>query len=330
MKAGFVCMMCMMTMLTGCGGVVFRQIDLVYNPNNTNSLNNSKMMPTVYLQKPNIVDLLKANSIINQSDIIKKGKWTGIGKVVKTQDAINYCKSRGIEAYLMTDNNISEFSLSKNINIDSTFVNVGINDTIISIAKSPEDWVLGATGIELKTLGYNVEFVNSIPDDALNGIIIKVNNIFSRLYFDDYAKMKLSVVPLGLGAMTVTYYCRGYIDLDFIIINNGQKVKEFNIKHEADFDPTGNETGGNKLNCNQGALPATLSQVLQQAVPTIVKSLAVPVSRRVESISGERSVETREATQEEEVKASKAPAKTKVKANKAKAKAAAKGAEKYE
>jgi len=264
MQTRIALMVCMMFMLAGCGGMaVYRQIDLTYNPDSTNMTNYAHRKPTIYLQKPNIIQLLNANKVINESDITVTSRFRTITKTIKTADAISYLKSNNMDVYFMKDSFII-YNMDKNRQIDDTYVNVGTAFHVQTYAKAPGDWILGALGAELKASGYTVEYVSDIPDSAANGITININNIFSTLKGIDSGFEKI-------------WYCRGYLDIDFGILSQGQLVNKFNIKHEADMPGFEKlnifQHDGQLLNCNPIALTGTLKQIMQQAVPTIMRTI---------------------------------------------------------
>lgn len=74
----------------------------------------------------------------------------------------------------------------------------------------------------------------------------------------------------------VGFTCRGVIDLDFSIVNQGTIIKEFNIKNESDFPeyakPMAWDQAKNEQ-CFPVALRDTLSLVMKQAVQVIVKTI---------------------------------------------------------
>jgi len=265
MQTRIALMVCVMFMLTGCSGVaIFRQIDLIYTPNNKYISNKVNNMATIYLQKPTIDKSVITNNTLIDSDVISMnlGRTKVINKFIKTEDALNYFKSNGIEARFMKDSPII-WEMDKGFaNLDSTYFNVGTAFQAQSFAKDPSDWIVGALGTELKASGYSVQYVTTIPEDSTYGVVMNIRNLFSMI---------IKEIPI---TGTPIWHCRGNIDIDISILYQGKTINKFNINNEKDFPGYSlDSTNHTHLNCNSAALTGTLSQIMQQAVPTIVKSL---------------------------------------------------------
>jgi len=234
------------SIISGCfaPGANFNHIELLYNSSTSNKIEQQNL-PTIYLLKPNIEELLQANKTINLSDVRGYNRWKSINKTVRTTDAIKWCET----------NKLKIFVNPENLNVDESYVNIGGGFVVNYIAKNPADWVVGALGAELNKIGFQVKYVTTTPDDAEHSISVIIKDLFAK---NEYFK--------GVGTQ---FICRGIIDLEFSLLKGGALAKRFNVKNEGDFPEYAKSD-----NCAQAALKDTLAQIMRQAVPTIVKDIS--------------------------------------------------------